>query len=473
VIVLTLDLGTSATKAALWDGAELLALTRVPVPTEHPAATFAEQDPEDWWRSVVGACAQLRLEDSVAYSAIAAVGFTAARETFALVDDALAPLGPGILWSDERAGAYVDALGDPAEFRARTGVIASAGCCAAKVAWVRANDDTFPAARWVLAPRDLVVARLTGEVITDETLASRTGLYALDDTTFDGAVLRGADSNRLPRVVPPATTIPIAPGTWADALGLPAGVRVVLGAGDRQCEVLGVGADVRTPMVSWGTTANVSVPHPGPAAVLPTVAQVSRGALGGFVVEAGLSAAGAAVAWLATLTGRPHDVLLADAAGVDPGAAGVIALPWFAGARAPWWQAGAHAAFLGLTSSHGPAELARAVIEGVALDVARCLELVAPQAELLALAGGGATSDVWLRVLGGVTGLPLQSRALDDAASVGARLLVSAAFDEGLTLDDVSSVTSQRDPEPELVVDYERLRERADAVAQGVVELGA
>ena len=66
-------------------------------------------------------------------------------------------------------------------------------------------------------------------------------------------------------------------------------------------------------------------------------AYTARGALDGFVVEAGLSAAGAAVGWLASLTGRTHDDLLHAAAAVAPGAEGVIALPWFAGARGPWW----------------------------------------------------------------------------------------------------------------------------------------
>ena len=111
-------------------------------------------------------------------------------------------------------------------------------------------------------------------------------------------------------------------------------------------------------MVSWGTTANVSVPHPGPVGALPTVAAVSRGALGGFLVEAGLSASGAALDWLERLTGRPTEVLLTEAAASPPGANGVLALPWLHGARAPWWQPDAHAAFVGLTGAHGPAELA-------------------------------------------------------------------------------------------------------------------
>ena len=75
-----------------------------------------------------------------------------------------------------------------------------------------------------------------------------------------------------------------------DGLGLRRRRPVVVGAGDRACEVLGTGAPAEAPMVSWGTTANVSVPHDGPVGALPTVAAVSR-AGGGFLVEAGLSAA--------------------------------------------------------------------------------------------------------------------------------------------------------------------------------------
>src|SRR5207244_7634779 len=117
------------------------------------------------------------------------------------------------------------------------------------------------------------------------------------------------------------------------------------------------------PTVSWGTTANVSVPHPGPLAALPPVTQVSR-TDDGFLVEAGLAAAGSAFDWLARLTDRPVDALWEAAAEVPAGAYGVRAFPWFAGARAPHWQADATAAFTGLRPDHSPAALARALVEG-------------------------------------------------------------------------------------------------------------
>jgi xylulokinase len=223
--------------------------------------------------------------------------------------------------------------------------------------------------------------------------------------------------------------------------------------------------------VSWGTTTNVSIPHPGPAGALPTVAAASRGLLGGFLIEAGLSASGAALIWLERLTGRPAEVLLTEAAASPPGANGVVALPWLHGARAPWWQPDAHAAFAGLTSAHGPGELARAVIEAVAFDVARCLDLIARGACQLVVAGGGAKGMLWRDILAATTGFPLVRRAVDDAASVGARVVVGEAMGAPVDLDVVNPVIATVDPDPELAERYDEAREESDALARAVLEL--
>jgi sugar (pentulose or hexulose) kinase len=361
--VLTLDLGTSATKAALWSGSELVAIARGPLDTTHPRPGWAEQEPETWWRSVVDACAETRALAPETYSGIEAVGFSAARETFALFDETLRPLGPGILWSDQRGGAFVDRFGDPSAFRSATGVVLNGASCVAKLAWVAEHErDRFAAARWVLAPRDFVLARLLGdEVVTDPTLASRTGWYRLNGAPAEHTEFVGG---RLPRVVPSASVVRASNASAAGsdaltALALDSSTAIVVGAGDRACEVLGVGASPTMPMVSWGTTTNVSIPV-SDGATAAEGAAVSRAALDGFLLEAGLSASGAAFGWLARLTGWHHDALFDGAADVAPGAQGLHALPWFHGARAPWWQPDAHAAFVGVTAGHGPAELARA-----------------------------------------------------------------------------------------------------------------
>jgi len=178
-----------------------------------------------------------------------------------------------------------------------------------------------------------------------------------------------------------------------------------------------------------------------------------------------MSTAGAAVGWLSALTGRSHDALLADAAAVEPGARGVLALPWFAGARAPWWRADAHAVFAGLSLAHGPAELTRAVLEGVAFDVARSLELAAPERAELAVAGGGAGDDLWRGLLAAVASLPVVRRTVDDAASVGARLVVGHALGESLGVNDVNPVAGRETPDAPLVTAYREVRAASDTAA--------
>jgi sugar (pentulose or hexulose) kinase len=241
--------------------------------------------------------------------------------------------------------------------------------------------------------------------------------------------------------------------------------------------VLGTGAGEQRPMVSWGTTANVSLPLALPPGQLAPGVVLSAGALGGWLLEAGLSAAGSLVDWLGVLTGHPSEQLAALAATSPPGARGVRATPWLGGARAPWWRHDARAALVGLEPDHGPGDLARAVFESVAWDLQRCLEAMAgrqppgpPPAEL-ALGGSGATLPVWHEVLGGITGLPTTGRRSGQAASAGAALLAARAVGIPFPLDAVDPVDRHSLPDAEAVGAYLALRPAADRTASAIMGL--
>jgi xylulokinase len=268
----------------------------------------------------------------------------------------------------------------------------------------------------------------------------------------------------------------------ARELGLPSAVPVVIGAGDRPCEVLGAGASAQCPMVSWGTTANVSIP----VSVLPDLPPagliVTKGALGGWLLEGGLSAAGSAVEWLAALMGVDGDALMEMALTSPPGSNGAMAFAWLGGARAPWWRADVGASFAGLAPHHLPADVARAVVESVAWDVARCLDEAAPGAsaaatgatgrKALMLGGGGARVPAWVEVLTAVTGLPARCRRSGEAASAGAALLAAGAIGVELDLDKFDPVVAQTLPDEQDAVVYREIRPRIDAAAARALELG-
>ncbi|HLN41432.1 MAG TPA: FGGY family carbohydrate kinase [Acidimicrobiales bacterium] len=530
-MILTVDLGTSVTKVVVWGDDGPVAVGRSALRCTYSAGNRVEQDPGTWWPSVVDACQEARAEmgarAGAILGAVGALGFAAARQTFVPVAADATPLGPALVWSDRRAAteafALAQSFGEEGAdvVRRRTGVVLDAGSVAAKFAWLEHNDPaTLRAARWLLAPRDLMAWRLIGDVTTDQTLASATGLFEMSDGGL-GPLLPGlADvvADLLPDAVPSDTVVGGLLGGPAEELGLAAGIPVVIGAGDRACEVLGAGSSEAWPMVSWGTTANVSVPvrhrlEP-PRSVI-----VTRGALGGWLLEGGLSAAGSLVDWLARLGGVDAASLMGRARSSPPGARGVIALPWLGGARAPWWRDTARGAVVGLSFDHDIGDMARAVVESVAWDVKRCLESVTEartgtgtgtsRPEGLVLGGGGASVALWPEILTAVTGLRAFRRRSGEAASAGAAILAAKATgvhlgqgaevrtgtaaelrtgagggagaadqaphldaDLSLFLERVDPVDAEISPDATTVACYEKLRPAADAAAAAVIELG-
>src|SRR6185312_7903135 len=150
--ILTIDLGTSATKAALWSEDGPLAMGRAAVDVEHPRPGWVEQDPETWWSSTLDACAQLPDDER---AQVDAVGFSTQRDTFVPVTTAGEPIGRAIASADRRAGEMVAGLGP--DFQVLTGVVPDAGTVAAKVAWIRQHepDRLRGGQRWIMGPRDL------------------------------------------------------------------------------------------------------------------------------------------------------------------------------------------------------------------------------------------------------------------------------------------------------------------------------
>lgn len=477
-MILGIDLGTTAVKAVFWGTDGPVATGRAGLVTDRPGPDRVEQDPRRWWPAVVTAVGRAGA-GLPGGSAVGAIGFSTQRQSIVPVTAGLDPLGPALMWSDRRAGDAAPAVaaraGGEEAVRRRTGSALDGSSVAARLAWLAGSDPALPtAARWVLGPRELVAARLTGEVATDTTVASRSGLY----DTAGGLVagLAGEWQGHLPPVREPDHHLgDLLPGPAAE-LGLAPGTPVVLGAGDRACEVLGVGATARRPMTSWGTTANLSVPLAGPPDPVPAGLAVSRAVGGGFLLEGGLSGAGSLVDWLAALTGTDAATLAGEAAAAVPGAGGVVLIPWIDGARAPWGVPEVGAAALGLTAAHGRGDLARAAYEAVAFELARCLEAAAPAgsgapgAEALYLCGGGAVPP-WPGILAGVTGVPVLHRASAEAGSLGAALIAARAVGEALDLERVNPVIGREDPDPGLAAAYAALREGSDRAAASVMSL--
>jgi xylulokinase len=175
-----------------------------------------------------------------------------------------------------------------------------------------------------------------------------------------------------------------------------------------------------------------------------------------------LSAAGS-LAWLgaAVAPDEPLETLVAEAERWPPGVEGLTFLPYLAGERTPHVDPHARGAFVGLSLRHDRGALVRAVLEGVAFGLRDSLELVrmmGVEPEVARVSGGGARSDLWLRIVASVLALPLERTAVDEGSAFGAALLGGVA---GGVFDDVHDavsatvrVTVTIEPEPEWTEPY-------------------
>ena len=152
---------------------------------------------------------------------------------------------------------------------------------------------------------------------------------------------------------------------------------------------------------------------------------------GSHNVAAGVGSAGALTVWLRELTGGPPFAdLFAESAAAGAGAGGLLALPYFAGERTPWFDPDLRGAILGLTAAHGRGHLFRALLEAAAYAVRHNLETMAEAGATigrLRSSGGGVTDPLWPQIVSDVTGLPQDVGPGEGRAAVGAALFAAVA----------------------------------------------
>jgi xylulokinase len=427
-LLVGLDVGTTSVKGlALRPDGTVVAREEAAYPLRTPRPGWAEQDPEAWWRA-----ARTVLDALAAAGPAAAIGLAGQMHGLVLLDRADHVLRPAILWNDARTGAEAAeveaAVGGRARLVRLVGNRALAGFTAPKLAWVRRREpDVHARIARVLLPKDYVRLRLCGEHATDVADASGTLWLDVRARRWSAEALDalGVDPAWLPRLHESVDVSGLAPG----------GVPVAAGAGDQAAGAVGVGvAHGGGPLsVALGTSgvvfAALDAYGADPEGRVHAFCHAVPGAWHGMGVV--LSAAGS-LRWLRDAMGAdaPFERLVAEAAAWAPGAEGLTFLPYLAGERTPHADPDARGAFCGLALRHDRGALVRAVLEGVAYGLRDALDLVlglGGRPEVGRVSGGGAASDLWLRILASVLELPLQRTAVEEGAAFGAALLAGVA----------------------------------------------
>ncbi len=438
---LGIDLGTSGVKAVLLDSAgTVTGQSSAPLPISHPHPLWSEQDPEDWWRATCTAIAALRQDHDLLR--VRGIGLSGQMHGAVLLDESDRVLRPAILWNDGRAQAECTML-ETAEPRSRaiTGNLAMPGFTAPKLLWVRRHEpETFARIGRVLLPKDWLRLRMTGEALSDMSDASGTLWLDVAARRWSSEMLAmtGLDEQHMPALVEGTDVAGHLRDDVAGEWGLRPGLPIAGGGGDNAAGAVGIGCIAPgQAFVSLGTSGVVFVADarflPDPDRAVHAFCHCLPRTWHRMSVI--LSAAGS-LGWLARVTGAGEETLLAEVAAEGIATDGrLIFLPYLSGERTPHNDAHASGAFFGLRSSHGRADLTRAVLEGVAFalgDGLDALEARGGRIESLIAIGGGARSDLWLRVLASVLDRPLRTvRGGEVGPALGAARLARIACGEG------------------------------------------
>jgi glycerol kinase len=445
-LLLAVDQGTTGTTVLLVsaDGRVRRRSYRE-VPVVHPQPAWVEQDAELLWRSVMEGVAEVvdPAEPPVA------VGITNQRETVIVVErDTLRPVAPAIVWQCRRSAALCAAHragGEEPELRRRTGLLLDPYFSATKIEWLLRERPELRARaeRGELCATTVdgfLVARMTGgrRFAVDASNASRTLLYDLHRGGFDDDLCArfGVPVALLPEVVGSAEHVAFTDPAAFCGLRLPiTGI-----AGDQQAALFGQ-ACLSPGMAknTYGTGSFVLVnagsrPVPPGHGLLTTVAwRLDDG--DHFALEGSIFTTGAALRWLrdglCLISSYDEVGPLAESV---PDSAGVHFVPALAGLGAPYWDAGARGAFLGLTAAAGRAHLVRAVVESMALrtrDVIEAMEASGGmRLEELRVDGGATVMDFLCQLQADQLAVPVARAATAESTALGAAWL--AAVGAGL-----------------------------------------
>ncbi|MFX1503596.1 MAG: FGGY-family carbohydrate kinase, partial [Promethearchaeota archaeon] len=313
---------------------------------------------------------------------------------------------------------------------------------ATKILWFKdQKPEIYQKAHKFLLVSDFIIHKLTGKFCTDFSNASRTMLFDINKLEYSDEISSELeiDLDKMPDTLESGVEIG---EIETDETLFDKKTLVVTGAGDQQSAALGVG--VVSPGQIKCTTgtgsfilAYLSHPKFDP---MKRVLCSCHAVPGSWVQEASIFTSGAVLRWFRDQIGHaecakaqegqdPYDIMTAEAKKSSIGANGILLIPHFIGAGAPHWNPHAKGVIFGLALGHERKDLYRAVLEGVAYEIRKNIQVFKEleiEIKELMLTGGGSRSDFWNQIYSDVLGIPCVRNVIEESTSLGAAILAAS-----------------------------------------------
>lgn len=422
--VIGVDVGTSGCKAIAvgYDGTVLADAVKE-YPLYQPQIGWNEQDPEDWFCAVSDCLKEVTAK--LKGFPIAGIGLSGQMHGMVALDKNGEVIRRAILWNDQRTAAQCEtitqAAGGLEGLLRNTNNRMLTGYTGGKILWMKENEPkNYAETVMVLNPKDYLRYRLTGEMVTDVSDASGTGLFDVKNRRWADELIAAAGLRReiFPPFVESVEQTGEITGEAAAATGLPAGTPVFGGGGDAVISTTGMGlASPGRVGVTLGTSGVVATGLPGYADNPEGVLQMfASNVPNGYMAFGCTLAAAGSYQWFRSSLGAGNSYRAIDTAAEDApaGCDGMLFLPYLTGERCPIFDPDARGAFIGITSLSSWGHFARAVLEGVCFSLRQVYDTILKaspgiRTNEIVVSGGGAVSPLWRQMLADIFRLPVRT----------------------------------------------------------------
>ncbi|MHB8107295.1 MAG: xylulokinase [Candidatus Cryosericum sp.] len=434
--IIGIDVGTASIKGLLVDmSGTIVATDSSSIRMSTPRPGWAEQNPEDWWSAAVQVLDTLTVDRNLE---VVAVSVSGQMHSLVPLDAAGDVVRPAILWCDQRTQQECvelsEACGGEQEVTRTFGNPILPGFTAPELLWLRINETLNFAriARFCL-PKDYIVLKLTGRLVTEPSDASGTSLYRVREGVWDNHILDVLEVQR--SMLPDLVGV----GSVVGAIAFPdlprlRGVPVVAGGSDNAAAAFGCGVEKPgDTVVSLGTGGTVvavtTTPNPDLTGRVHLFSHVTRSCYYHMAVI--LSAAGSLDWFRQRFAQNLSYGRIEEMVGQSPvGSNGVLFLPYLNGDRTPHRDPDARGVLYGMSSFNTQGDILRAVHEGVVFALREGAESIADMGTPMTnvrVVGGGSRSHVWCQMLADNLGTPVWSPLVDEGAAYGSARLAANA----------------------------------------------
>ena len=465
-----IDLGTSAVKLLLMDGAgKIQKIVSKEYPLYFPHPGWSEQNPEDWYEKSMEGLKELL--SGCDKSQVAGISFGGQMHGLVILDKDDQVIRPAILWNDGRTGEETDYLNQVIgkdKLSAYTANIAFAGFTAPKILWVKKHEpENFARIEKLMLPKDYLAYRLSGTFCTDVSDASGMLLFDVEHKRWSKEMMEicGVKESQLAEIFESYETVGTLKPELAAELGLSENVKIAAGAGDNAAAAVGTGT------VGDGA-CNISLGTSGTIFISSEKFGVDEhNALHSFAHADGhyhlmgcmLSAASCNKWWMdEILRTRDYSGEQKDIDVKELGKNHVFFLPYLMGERSPHNDPNVRGTFIGMSMDTTREELTQAVLEGVvfglrdSFEVAKSLGI---QIDRTKICGGGAKSPLWRQMVADILNIRVDIPESEEGPAMGGAMLAVVACGEYASVEEAAAkivkVVDTVEPIPENAQRYE------------------